>query len=210
MFPFLMVASVILISVEFFFSRADKKNSDTLKKSTAMFFGAPIGYIPLALICQREFGNIWQPFVAQAQWGRKLGLHWDLILNPRVINGSNEVLVWDLIGFYCPLVLFSWTMFQIITNKSQLDKNLLRASLLASLIGCAHSAAAFLTYDRFMSIGRHVLANPLPFMGILVALQTVPSKNEVLTTKMLKFVIFASVVFLGMWWVRFSRDQWIG
>ena len=212
MFPFLMVAAGILMILEVLDNKTLKSDlqSDTHSKPIAMLLGAPLGYLPFAWFCHKRFGNFWMPFDVQVQWGRKFSFHWDLILSPKVINGSNEVLVWDLIAFYLPLILFGWCVYQIFKNPRIFEKNLLRATLLAALIGCAHSAAAFLTFGRFMSIGRHVLANPLPYMALLVALQAVPQKYEVLTSRVLKFVIFASVIFLGMWWVRFSRDQWIG
>lgn len=211
MFPFLMVASLLLCVFTLILPPASKVDRTvTLTRLAAVFLAAPIGYIPYGLYCKDIFGNFWMPFSIQAQWGRKLGLHWDLIFSPKVINGSNEVLVWDLIGFYGPLALLVWGLWFFLRRCERTPFFVKIGFLMAVLIGCAHVAAAFLTHHRFMSVGRHVLANPLPYLGLLIALQYVPVKHDLWTRRTLGFVVFASAIFLGMWWFRFTKDQWIG
>ena len=61
-----------------------------------------------------------------------------------------------------------------------------------------------------MSTGRHVLSNPLQFMALLIAVQYVGLAYQPLVTKVLKFVLLVSFVFLGMWWFRYANDMWIG
>jgi len=107
------------------------------------------------------------------------------------------------------LVLFTWGLWTF-KFESKVSLRLRMALFYCALIGCAHSAAAFLTYERFMSIGRHVLANPLPFFGLLIALQFVPERQDRRVRRALGFFVFASAIFLGMWWFRFAKDQWIG
>ncbi len=211
MFPFLIVASAlifVLVQVANRSTADDKRQA--LHRMLAIAGSAPIGYLPYGLWCQHIYGNFWQPFDAQSQWGRQFGFYWQLILSPKVINGSNEVLVWDLIGFYAPLVLFLVGIYLFLVKRIEGHTRLVTAYWMMCLIGLAHSAASFLTYERFMSIGRHVLANPLPFMAVLIVLQYTPERRRVMTESVLKFLVFASVIFLGMWWFRFAKDQWIG
>lgn len=221
MFPFLMVAALmmaIFVAVHAWKTKGLKKHSDQTrseavlygKRLAAVFVAAPLGYLPYGLFCAQKFNDFWKPFHIQAQWGRTLGLHWSVITNPRVINGSNEVLVWDLMGFYLPLVLFLWGLWFFLRRGKDFSLGLQIGFWFSVLIGCAHSAIAFLSHERFVSIGRHVLANPLPFLAVLIALQFVPDSKEKWTRRTLGFVLVASVVFLGMWWFRFVRDQWIG
>ncbi|MCX6126042.1 MAG: hypothetical protein NTV34_15020 [Proteobacteria bacterium] len=225
MFPFLMISALLLILFTLVTFRQESVfRRITLKRLSSVFVCAPLGYVPFGLICSRVYGDFWKPFVVQAQWGRKFGFHWDLIFRPKVINGSNEVLVWDLIGFYAPIALLAWGLWYFVhlRNKTQPATGSMNPApptvppalqigfLLAALIGCAHTAAAFLTFERFMSIGRHVLGNPLPFFGLLVVVQCIPPKQDQRTRRILGFVVFASSIFLAMWWFRFAKDQWIG
>lgn len=161
------------------------------------------------VVCD-DVGSFWRPFTIQENWDRHFGFHWDLITSPKVINGSNEVLVWDLLSFYAPVVILITGLILFWRQPKQWSLPVQVGFLMATLIACAHSGLAFLTHDRFMSLGRHVLANPLLFMAGLVLLQATPRKHEAPVRNVLRFLLVASVVFLGMWWFRFTRDQWIG
>lgn len=208
MFPFLMVASICIVLFTWVHSRSELRAQS--KRAAVVFLASPLGYIPFGVFCKIAYGNFWRPFDEQARWDRKFGFHWKILTEPKVINGSNEVLVWDLIAFYGPFLLLGFGLWLIMTNRLRLSTSLKAAFLMAVLIPCAHAAMAFLTFDRFMSTGRHVLANPLPFICLLVVLQAAPVSKDKLVRGSLKFFNFASVVFLAMWWFRFSRDQWTG
>ncbi len=213
LFPILMIAALIS-SILIFLIRSSLPDDDARilqKKLVTIFLCAPVGYSPFGFFCYQRFGNFWQPFSAQKYWDRSFGFHWDIIIAPKVINGSNEVLVWDLIAFYGPFLLLGFLLWRILPFKNaQASAPAIIGVLFGLLIACAHSALAFLTHDRFMSLSRHVLANPLLYLGLIVSLSFCRPEKEPIIRRTLIFLIVTSCVFLGMWWFRFSRDQWIG
>ena len=212
MLPFIVISGMLIAVMNYFRNRHEQVHSmrPDLARAVSMSLGAIFGYLPFGLYSQSRFQNFWHPFDVQKLWDRKFGLYWDLIFSPKVINGSNEVLVWDLVAFYLPLILFGWGAYYFVLKKRNISDGLFRAFCFCVLIGCAHAGSAFLTFGRFMSTGRHVLSNPLQFMALLIAVQYVGLAFQPLVTKVLKFVVFVSFIFLGMWWFRYANDMWIG
>lgn len=218
LFPILMIAA--LLSMILLFMMRSRTNVDhfqqLLRKLGVVFCFAPIGYLPFGIFSWQRFGSFWQPFSSQKYWDRSFGFHWSIITDPKVINGSNEVLVWDLLAFYGPFLMLGWLLWQ---SRSQALKAVRGMTLtsqvtvgvfFALLIECAHSALAFLTHDRFMSLSRHVLANPLLYVSLIALTSKCSENKDRFIKRSFVFLIVASCVFLGMWWFRFTRDQWIG
>ena len=214
LFPILMVASVVIMFVIHLSGMVKHWNHPLNKKLLTVFVAAPIGYIPFGYYCLEKLGNFWAPFDAQKYWDRHFGLHWNILFSPKVINGSNEVLVWDLLAFYGPFILFACLLWYALRYKTKhlrtLSPETTTALLLAVLIAAAHAALAFLTHDRFMSLSRHVLANPLLYITLFAVTTTAREEREVWIRRFYLFLITGSTVFLGMWWNRFVHDRWIG
>jgi hypothetical protein len=209
-----MVASVVIALVVYISGMARHWSHPLYKKLITVFVFAPVGYLPFGFYCLKKLGNFWAPFDAQKYWDRHFGLHWDILFSPKVINGSNEVLVWDLLAFYGPFALFGvllWYAWRYrFKSVLTLSPETTAALLMAVLIASAHAGLAFLTHDRFMSLSRHVLANPLLYITLFAVTATTRVEREVWVRRFYLFLITGSTVFLGMWWNRFVHDRWIG
>lgn len=214
LFPILMVASIMIGLIINIFGMVKRWDDPLNKKLLTVFIFAPLGYLPFGYYCFKMFDHFWAPFEAQKYWDRHFGLHWSILFSPKVINGSNEVLVWDLLAFYGPFVLFGcliWYAWRYKrTSLSPIAPETMVGLLLAVLIAAAHAGLAFLTHDRFMSLSRHVLANPLLYMTLIAVTANARQDREIWLRRFYIFLITASTVFLGMWWNRFVHDRWIG
>lgn len=186
-------------------------NMKWLKISISMLCAGTMAYIPFGLLCYQRFGNFFQPFVAQSLWNRKLGLYWDLILNPQTVGGSDNVLAWELLAFYGPAsaILYYLTRSSLnIESQSHPTKAPQEIIIFCLMVCAAHGAIAFLTYPIFMSLGRHVLSTPFLFVGVAGLVTTVLKKP--MGNKLLLFLTIVSAAYLINFWTRFARLAWIG
>lgn len=218
-YPFLAVATVFAILYFFLYSgsyrhpRAQTQRLlillSTLVTSslaaTALFFW----YL------KEQRGSFFAAITAQKDWGRQLGLHWQLLTNPRCLNGSKEVLTWELHAFYGPMIIAGLMIFWQVRQAQKLQPRNLPVKLsdiflfwFAVLYTGFHTAVQFLTYDRFYSIGRHVLS--LPFFFIALAFIIDGFQDSKQRTALLKFYSFASFVYLCMFWHRLALGSWMG
>lgn len=146
-----------------------------------------------------RWGHFWQPTLAQQDWGRSFSLHWDLILAPESVGGSNIVLVWDLAAFWLPVLGL------LLLLRAKVQEAL---PWIALFFAAAHGGIAFLTYDKFMSLGRHVFAVPFFFLGMATALE----RNFGVRHARQALRIFAGVSFLYLlhFWSRLAKGSWMG
>jgi hypothetical protein len=174
-----------------------------------------VGYFPFGLHAQSAYGSFLAPFDAQKYWDRAFGFHWDIVFKPKSVSGSDNVLFWDLQGFYLPFVLL---LLPLLGRFATVEKHRVWKPLeqlghdwlywLSAFFCAAHGAIAFLTYPIFMSLARHVFA--LPFFFYCFARVV----NIFWHSKKFRRVVwgyaFISAAFLVYWWSRYGREGWIG
>lgn len=184
-----------------------------MKHGTASLGGAIAGYTAFGVFCLNRYGDFWQPFQAQQSWNRVLGLHWSVIHSPKSVGGSDNVLTWDFQAFWIPITLV------IVSSGILFSKNLQSKSQFKHLtddyifwfclfFAFCHSMIAFLSYDIFMSLGRHVFGIPAIF--IAMAMFSRLFRQSRIKTFVLNFYLFTSFIYLAMWWGRFAKGSWAG
>lgn len=188
------------------------------------FWGASVTGVTLAMVafgvfCQQTFGNFWQPFDAQTYWDRKFGFYWQLIVSPKSVSESDNVLNWDLQAFYLPVLAvfyFAWRAFgkrnvvlgQDLHSTSRAQSATTLLLWMCALFAAAHAAIAFFSYPIFMSIGRHVFSIP-PFFIVVGAALTLVTKEKT-RNRLGTFYVVYSAAFFVYWWSRYAREGWLG
>lgn len=159
-------------------------------------------------------GNFWASIDAQKAWGREFGLHWNLIFHPKSLNGSDNLLIWEIQAFWGPVVLVV-AMLPLLWRKhreiSGFKNRFLEKAFVfwfSVLYAGFHTAIQFFTHDRFYSLGRHVFALPFFFIALSILLDEMPERP--LLRRSLAFYLFASFVYLGIYWARIPNGAWIG
>ena len=71
----------------------------------------------------------------------------------------------------------------------------------------SHSAIAFLTQDRLVSLGRYVFALPFIFLALGYVLRSLPSKKA---KPMVYGLLGISVLYLINQWVDYGFHKWLG
>lgn len=74
------------------------KYSQEIKITVAVWVGAVIGYSFYGMFCLQTRGNFLAPFQDQKDFGKKLGLHLELLFLPRSM-------LFDLLGLYFPVII---------------------------------------------------------------------------------------------------------
>ncbi|MTJ07039.1 mannosyltransferase [Anabaena sp. UHCC 0204] len=69
-----------------------------IKTTVTIWVASLLGYCVYGSFCFKTRGNFFAPFDDQSLWGRKLGIHLELLLFPK------SPLI-DIIGFYLPLII---------------------------------------------------------------------------------------------------------
>ena len=183
------------------------------KHAFATLTGTLMGYSMYGLYCLQKFGNFWQPFAAQANWDRSIGLNWSLIHSPKSVSGSDNVLTWDFQAFWGPIILVIISAVFLFWKRTRINSaidSLLNQYLFwfCLFFAFCHSMIAFLTYDIFMSTGRHVWGLPAFFIALALFFQVVGDSKW--KTFAYRFYFFASYIYLGIWWARLAKQSWIG
>ena len=75
-----------------------QKYRDDIKLTLTIWMGSLLGYSVYGSFCLKTTGNFFAPFDYQSLWGRKLGVHLELLLFPK------SPLI-DIIGLYLPLII---------------------------------------------------------------------------------------------------------
>ena len=175
-----------------------------------------LGFLTFALFSFSKGYGFFASFKAQNSWDRVLGLHWNVIFQPKTVDGSDNVLNWDLQAFWLPILFFILVLFISFKNKVFSNNINLKISsqikldiifLIALLYCCAHSAIQFLTYDLFFSTSRFIFAVPLFYyvLGKLLNEFNLKYKYYILI-----FYLIYSFSFFIYWWTRFAREAWMG
>lgn len=172
-------------------------------------------YLPLGLHTQNVLNDFWAPFHAQKYWGRTFNFHWDILLHPKSVSGSDNVLLWDIQAFYIPFILLFIPFIGHFSKKIKLAALAPLTHLghdtlywVCAFFAAMHAAIAFLTYPIFMSLARHVFA--LPFMFYCLAAifrlfwEHKPVRRIAWSYAVLGFA------FLIYWWTRYAREGWLG
>ena len=75
-----------------------RKYNHEIKISITMWVSTILGYSIYGMFCLQTRGDFFAPFQDQKHWGKKLGLHLDLLFLPKS-------LLFDLLGLYLPLTV---------------------------------------------------------------------------------------------------------
>ncbi len=158
------------------------------------------GYIPYGIMCHLKFNDAFAPFHAQVLWDRKFGIHWSLILQPKSVSGSDNVLFWDIQAFYLPLIMMITAFWMPIRRNI--------VFWYCALFSAAHGAIAFLTYPIFMSLGRHIFALPFFALALGLWIESIPDRFN--PKRIIWIYAGINACFLIYWWTRYARNGWIG
>jgi hypothetical protein len=205
------VGTIIFFNLKKQTNQNSANNMNWFKIFVVMLLAGTVSYIPFGLICLSRFGDFFQPFAAQSLWNRKLGFYLDLILDPKTVGGSDNVLAWELLAFYGPAMAILYYMTRNHPNHEQKTNSTAPSQeiiIFCLMVCAAHAAIAFLTYPIFMSLGRHVLATPFFFVGAAGLVTTLLKKPA--GSKLLLFLTIISAAYLVNFWTRFARLAWIG
>ena len=175
-------------------------NRSRVRQLLAIAMGSAVSHLGYMYVQWRVVGNAFATTKAQNTWGRELGLHWDLIVHPRVVGGSDQVLHIDMLAFYGPALLLLVAFFRRWIPRQQ--------ALLfwfAGLVPVGLAGVQFLTYDLFASLARHVFALPFFVIALAIVLQ-----DRLPSLRWRQFILVIWALFLVRWWVRFGEGAWIG
>jgi len=75
-----------------------QKYQENIRISLTLWMGSLLGYFVYGSFCLKTRGNFFAPFDDQRLWGKKLGIHLELLLFPK------SPLI-DIIGLYLPLII---------------------------------------------------------------------------------------------------------
>lgn len=184
--------------------------------ATAIITGAASGYLIFGLYCLTHLSDFGAPFTAQAQWGRALGLHWELFYAPKAVANSDVVRLWDMQAFYGPgiIALMLWRQVRLRADSAGTEgagevlpwRGFL--TWFAVFFAGCHAVIAFLTYPIFMSLGRHVFALPFIYYALGQVLATYwHGKTQ---RRAIAIYLLFSAAYLACWWERYGRAGWIG
>lgn len=192
-----------------------------LKSGWVVISAAFLGTALYATYLKHKFGNFFQAFEAQKNWGRSLGLHWSNITHPKSVSSSDNVLTWDIQAFYLPAILVSLTLsanywrpifmkLGAISDPTKLDKVTGSVTFWFALFfaGC-FSVIQFLSYPFFFSVGRHVFAAPFFYVGLGGALYYFCRDNRFYRYFVYAYMTF-SFLYLMNFWDRFGNRSWMG
>jgi hypothetical protein len=189
--------------------------------------GTVVGYLLVCTFTWIQYGDFFASYKGQAGWGRTLGFYHQLILAPATLNGSREILTWDLLAFYLPFFLVAvWLRkpashlesraFQPLSAPSPvhgkpLDLTVLKdgLALYAALFATAHGLINLVTYPRFYSLARHVGANPMIYLAGALILTRLELRPAVRKATLRTFAVISGL-FVWHWWTRFARNGWMG
>jgi hypothetical protein len=179
----------------------------TLAIATGSLVGLGLfcGYLALTT------GDAAATFKAQEIWGRSLGLHWELIWAPKSVGGSDDVLIWDLIAFWGPILLVATAFCLALFRRMRHGNRPIDGDFvfwIAALFACGHALAAFLTYPIFASLGRHVFG--VPFFIYAVGRYLGEWRESPIKTNTLRIAVAFSFISYIRWWTRFAKGGWIG
>ncbi|MCX6119395.1 MAG: mannosyltransferase family protein, partial [Proteobacteria bacterium] len=171
--------------------------------------GALGAFVVLSGYFYFQLGDFFANSKTHDMWGRKFGFYWQLIYSPKSVGGSEQVLMWDLIGFYLPLFLVAFSGFKLFGSAEERAKysSCLEDPIywLCLLLSAAHCGAAFLSYPIFASTARHVMAIPCIFYCSARIFKAWKPNPRILVA-----LVIISAVFYLRWWARFGKGSWIG
>ena len=186
--------------------------SSSLKAASLTMLGLIIGYSLYGMYCLSAYGSFFHPFHLQSLWGRTFGWNWGLLYAPKTVSGSVHILIFDLISFWVPLVAVVWLLIQevwadraIKKQDAQLDRSFLE--MLCWGFCLAHGLVAFFTYERFFSLGRHVLGLPIFYAAIALRMS---GRGTKVAGRLYGVAALISAGFLLNWWARYARGAWMG
>lgn len=181
-------------------------------KMLATMVGGLLGLMTFCVYTWFRFGDFLATFHAQESWGRKVGLYWQLIYKPVSVGYSDNVRVWDLQALYGPALVLGVIIWAL-KSRPQRQPLAVVIGLYGALFALAHSLINFVTLPLLTSIGRHVFATPMFYVGAACALFLIqPQDGKWTRGWRIAFVSYAiiSAVYLIHWWTRYSRNGWIG
>lgn len=168
-------------------------------------------------------GSPFASLEAQKNFDRSFGFYWQHFIKPATLNGSDNIFVWEIQAFWLPM--FMAALFALYRPwRDWLDGKGAGFYVFwfATFFTGAHIAANVFTHPRFYSLGRHVLAQPFFFVALAFAIEALQRHNGSPSTKarskvsskalryFVWFYLFASFVYLAMFWGRFAKGSWIG
>lgn len=179
-----------------------------------------IGYSFYGFYCLITRGNFLAPFDAQKYWWNKyLGIHW-----PQLFNHFGHFL-WDILAVHIPIWLLIFSLYFVYLKVCRKEPIKLFRKPYLSLSDnlsdlrndylfwfCLYFTANFpiiilFTQDHLGSLGRHVFALPIVFLGFGYFLK---SMSEKLQNRILCITILLSAIPLVQWWGRYGVYTWMG
>ena len=170
------------------------------KQMSAIVSGTITAHLAYMYIQWRAVGDPFATTKAQNTWGRELGLHWELITNPKVVGGSDNVLHLDMLAFYGPAIFLLFALY-----KRWIPVQHAFVFWFMGLIPLGLAGVQFLTYDLYASLARHIFA--LPFITIIFAIGL---QGRLHSLRWQRIFLTVWAIFLIRWWVRFGEGAWIG
>ena len=158
-------------------------------------------------------GDFFHVFTVQAHWGKRIGLHWSLLVRPDTWTPSRNVLFWDVLAFYLPAVMTGYAVVETVVRR-------LRAPgagaavppfdytfWFSAMFALTHAGIVWATQTDFHSLARYVFAVPFTFVAMGSVLERMPRR---VALGVLIALLILSAIFLANWWGRFGRLSWLG
>ena len=126
---------------------------------------------------------------------------------------------WSIFYLYPPVLIFIYVFNFIKSIKTKINLSKINLPDYTNKLAInyifwfslyfttAHSLINFFTFDRLMSLGRHILATPFFFISLGYLYRCIPSKIKYQT---LLFMTFVSALMLVQQWVNYGQDKWLG
>lgn len=126
---------------------------------------------------------------------------------------------WSIFYLYPPVLIFIYVFNFIKSIKTKINLSKINLPDYTNKLAInyifwfslyfttAHSLINFFTFDRLMSLGRHILATPFFFISLGYLYRCIPGKIKYQT---LLFMTFVSALMLVQQWVNYGQDKWLG
>jgi hypothetical protein len=175
------------------------------RRGLAVAIGTVAGLCLYGLYCLQVAGSFWWPLTAQEHWHRRLGFYPEVLLSPKAIGNSPEVLLWDLLALAVATVLVVW-----VACRSFQRRLLPSPAPFAAAAAFSYPIINLLTYPQFYSVERHVFGTPFWAMA-LALLYPVTSQGQGRGRRIIELLaLLLCAFYFFKWWARFARAAWLG
>lgn len=181
--------------------------------SIAIAVGAVAGLAIFGFWSQRHYGDFFHVFNVQSHWEKRVGVDWTLLYKPTTWTPSTNVLFWDVLAFYVPVVLTASAGVETIRRRLRPGTSVAAPTpydytfWFSAMFALTHSGIVWLTQPDFHSLARYVFAIPFTFVALGAVLERMPRR---VAFGILVALLVLSAIFLANWWGRFGRLSWLG